>query len=267
MFEQTGHGGTSWYLNMAFLPAVLVVLPVFLVVAVCLSPVMNAGQLLICYLALGISVPFIAKSAVDEGQEWERRFIATRGAQPGVIVLRYRDKGLDESLKRKVHQLLADTLGTPMPGRGDEEIAPGQADAAYRAGISRVVEAASGKRSFVLTRRALAYRLWLSGHVLRNAGLFTTCLAMAAICMNAYLAPVDVRVSVYASTLPGFFGQALILGIFATVWACLFVEQNVNRSAFAFAAQLVMMWPELKQSPQATRVEGPVLRRDWRRRY
>ncbi|WP_341675095.1 hypothetical protein [Niveibacterium sp. SC-1] len=69
------------------------------------------------------------------------------------------------------------------------------------------------------------------------------------------------------SDLPSFFGQALILGIFATLWACLFVEQNVNRSAFAFAAQLVTMWPELEEAPQTQRVEAPALRRDWRRRY
>jgi hypothetical protein len=135
--------------NARLMPALLVMLPALLLVAVWSKPLWTlmggvAALLVTCgatYLASHV--------ARHRGRIVERRLIATDGALPSVRALRHRDALIDPQTKARYHDFLR-SHGLHVPDSAEERLSPKVADDAYSSACKLLLELTRDKSKFPL---------------------------------------------------------------------------------------------------------------------
>jgi hypothetical protein len=212
------------------LPAVLVVLPVF-VLAVTAVPVAVGIASKVAAVA-AFCLPVLAAQAVrDRGLRTETALFQAWGGRPSEILLRWRDAPDRTSVARR-HRLIADNLGIQLPDAAAEQDDPLEADAAYRIATAALRERTRDQARFPLVfEELIAYGVQRNGYACRTPGV--------AVCALTGLVTLALA---YWAVVPLGWKQQTGLIVFdlawAAVWLWWFTTATVRRAAEKYADQL-----------------------------
>ena len=133
-------------------PALLVVLPVFVTVAVWLPKVWTLlGGLTAMVTTCGLTF-LLADLARFQGKKVERQMIAANGGKFTTIFLRYSDSTISTATKETYHSFLKKASRRKLPSPEAEKTEPAAADDCYRGAVEWLLEATRSEKRFPLVR-------------------------------------------------------------------------------------------------------------------
>jgi hypothetical protein len=171
--------------NARLKPALFVLLPLFVTIAIWLPRVWTLLGGLTTLLAACGSTVFLSEVARYFGRGVEKKMIAAKGGKFTTIFLRHRDDTISSATKRNYHALLKRKAKRGMPTQASEEADPLGADDLYQGGVDWLLEATRSEKKFPLVRSESIYY----GFRRNLLGLKGIALLLLATCitLNAWL--------------------------------------------------------------------------------
>lgn len=234
-------------------PGLLTALPILVPLLWILGP---RNPILTALLGLVTSCGAIyglASVARGLGKKLEGCLVAQWGGLPTTILLRHRDRHLDDYSKIRYRTAIETKLGVKLPTVEEETADPDAADQMYDGVTRHVRELTRGKEHALLLKENIAYGFHRNMLAMKPLGLTTSVLGMlfgAMISGIIQLAPFQVHVDRIAS--PGAAGGITLLVslvVFAS-WMY-FTEGHVERIAYTYAERLFESLPAIKLQRRA----------------
>ena len=133
-------------------PALLVILPIFVTVAVWLPKVWTLiGGLTAMVTTCGLTI-LLAELARFQGRKVERKMIALNGGKFTTIFLRHADPTISKATKATYHSFLKKASRRPLPSSDQEKADPAAADDSFRGAVEWLLEATRSEKRFPMVR-------------------------------------------------------------------------------------------------------------------
>ncbi|MEQ1820788.1 MAG: hypothetical protein ABL871_19470, partial [Terricaulis sp.] len=133
--------------NARLKPALLVILPLLLLVAVWLKEVWTSATALLGVVVFCGLIFLVSRIARYRGRLLQKRIERDLGGLPTTIALRHRDTRIDGQTKARYHAFLR-TRGLVVPTADEEQINLAVADGHYRSCVAWLLEATRDKSKF-----------------------------------------------------------------------------------------------------------------------
>jgi hypothetical protein len=216
-------------------PALLVILPMFVTVAVWLPKVWTVlGGLAAIISTCGLTF-LLAEVARFQGRKVEREMIATHGGKFTTIFLRHRDSTISAVTKKAYHAYLKKASKRNLPSPDGERNDLEAADDCYRGAVEWLLEATRSEKRFPLVRAEnISY-----GFRRNLLGLKIPAIILVAICIaaNACFCLRDVHVDatrVWAGSV-----VTLALVVTEVLWIVVITMDFVEDGGRAYALRLL----------------------------
>ncbi|WP_157106616.1 hypothetical protein [Nocardia arthritidis] len=232
-----------------FLPATLVVLPLFVLAVTAVPVVVTIWTKVAAFAAF--CLPFVASQVVrDRGMQVEPKLFQSWGGRPTENMLRWRSTAASAAVARR-HQLVTKYLDITLPDKVSEAADPAEADDIYAAATGALRERTRDK-----TRFPLVHEENISYGFRRNT--YACRVPAAVICLLTAIATILLaRFSLVPLTWQQ---QAALVGfdlIAAFGWWRLCTQDAVRRAAEKYASQLFMSLETLGANSGASQSEAP----------
>lgn len=247
--------GIDKYTRQARLkPALLVILPVFVTVAVWLPKVWTLiGGLAAMVTTCGLTF-LLAELARFQGKKVERQMIAANGGKFTTIFLRHADSTISTATKQTYHSFLKKASRRKLPSPEGEKLEPAAADDSYRGAVEWLLEATRSEKRFPLVRLeniSYGFRRNLLG--LRQAAAL---IVGFCIVVNVFFCIHSLQTDSTRAWAGGLVAAALLLseGVWLTMINLAFVEDAGRAYALRLLAQCDVL--QTKQRARASKARA-----------
>lgn len=230
---------SAYELTARLKPALLTLLPLFLLAAIWLPEVWTfLGALVGLLSACGVTY-LLAQIARHLGKALQARLVED-GPSLSTALLRHADDRIDPHTKRRHHALLA-SMGLDVPTADEESTDPIEADRRYRACTSWLLEATRDERRFkLLLQENISY------------GFRRNLLALKPIALPILVAAIAVNAGAIAITGPTWTTQVTTAtfveaGLFATlaIWLAVVRRDFLSAASLAYGLRLMACCDQL----------------------
>ncbi|QET02993.1 hypothetical protein FOB72_13670 [Cupriavidus pauculus] len=230
-------------------PGLLTALPILVPLLWILGP---KNPILTALLGLVTSCGAIyglASVARGLGKRLEGRLVAKWGGLPTTIILRHRDRHLDDYSKARYRSVIEAKLGVKLPTVDEENAEPDVADQMYDGVTRHVRELTRGKEHALLLKENIAYGFHRNMLAMKPLGVITSLVGMlfgVMISGMVQLSPFQIHADKVAS--PGAAGGiTLVVSIVVFASWMYFTEDHVKRIAYTYAERLFESLTVIKQ--------------------
>ncbi|ATG21074.1 hypothetical protein CO705_14950 [Ralstonia pickettii] len=230
-------------------PGLLTALPILVPLLWILGP---KNPILTALLGLVTSCGAIyglASVARGLGKRLEGRLVAQWGGLPTTIILRHRDRHLDDYSKTRYRTAIEAKLGVKLPTVDEENSDPGAADQIYDGVTRHVRELTRGKEHSLLLKENIAYGFHRNMLAMKPVGLITSVVGMLfGVIISGIVELVPLHINVEKIASPGAAGGiTLIVSLVVLASWTYFTEGHVRRIAYTYAERLFESLPAIKQ--------------------
>jgi len=227
----------EYSLNARVRPSLLVFLPVIIAVYITFPQLYNLATGIISLVVICGFITALAHFSRQRGREVERKLFVSWGGKPTSIMLRHRDKTLDEITKSRYHQFFSDNIeGWKLPSEDEEIDDPDRADSCYDSAIKWLLENTRDTTRYnLLFKENINYGFRRNTYGMKTFGIILSILSIVIVCWglssyNKFTPPLN-KISAFAS---------LAFSSLILAWWIFVVSQEwVKDSAFSFSARLL----------------------------
>ncbi|MEU4692286.1 hypothetical protein [Actinoplanes sp. NPDC023714] len=213
-----------------FLPAVLVVAPVFVLTVTAIPVAVGIASKVSAVAAFCLPV-LVSQAVRDRGLRVEPGLFRAWGGRPSELLLRWRDAPAPAVVARR-HRLVLTHLGIDLPDAAGEHADPVEADALYAVATAALRERTRDRARFPLVfEEVVAYGLRRNGYACRVPGMIVCGLAILVTLALAYWAIVPLGWKQQT-------GLILFDLVCAATWQWWFTQGSIRRAAEKYAEQL-----------------------------
>jgi len=146
----------TYSLNARLRPALFVLLPLFVTVAVWMPSLYEVAAALVSIaVACGLTI-LLAHIARSLGRSHQTKLVEVWGALPTTLWLRHSNNNLDEHTRGRYFRFLEKSIPNwRAPTKEQEEASPESADAMYNSAVKWLLEYARDKKSLILFSRKM----------------------------------------------------------------------------------------------------------------
>lgn len=233
-------------------PALLTLLPTFVLVASIYSPVVSLATNVITIVTMCGGLYLLATMAREYGKRKERRLYECWGGKPTTQILRHRNKHFGSVLKERFHAFLSEKLQLKFPDAKEELDNPGHADAIYEAAVAWLLANTRDTKTFnILFRENIAFGFLRNALGLKPIGI-SICVGCAiwVFLVQGVISVTSFSISWNPGSIMMMSGGAWLTlatcALMLSTWLFFFTANSVKTAAFAYADALIKACDTLK---------------------